>query len=181
MCVRRFQNKKGLTYRIHLVAKPKNNFNAPHLTPQKSATLNRLGEKDFITSSGNNKFESERRIQAGGAKGLECRGCFVWKSKYTWSLSMPLLTPLRLGGSSDPLLKEANYFQYLPHSREARSSRGQACETFLQRLPSLPSPALSSFLPLYPHSLSCLISHCSDVFGIYLFHYSGEYSLCNLF
>lgn len=73
---------------------------------------------------------------------------------------MPLLTPLRLGGSSDPVLKEANYFQYLPHSREARSSRGQACETFLQQLPSLPSPALSSFLPLYLHSLSLLASFC---------------------
>lgn len=36
-----------------------------------------LGEKDFITSSGNNTFEIERRIQAGGAKGLEDRACFV--------------------------------------------------------------------------------------------------------
>lgn len=76
---------------------------------------------------------------------------------------MPLLTPLRLRGSRDPVLKEANYFQYLPHSREARSSRGQACETFLQPA-SLPaqscrvlfSPSLS--LLLYPAHLSPLAS-----------------------
>lgn len=90
---------------------------------------------------------------------------------------MPLLTPLRLGGSSDPVLKEANYFQYLPHSREARSSRGQACETFLQQLPSLPSPALSSFLPLYLYSLSPLVSFCTAlIFCICLFfHYSFHF------
>lgn len=68
---------------------------------------------------------------------------------------MPLLTPLRLRGSRDPVLKEANYFQYLPHSREARSSRGQACETFLQpaslpaqSCPVLFSPSLSLLLQL---------------------------------
>lgn len=76
---------------------------------------------------------------------------------------MPLLTPLRLRGSRDPVLKEANYFQYLPHSREARSSRGQACETFLQpaSLPAQSCPVLLSptfsLLPLA--HLSLLLPH----------------------
>lgn len=69
---------------------------------------------------------------------------------------MPLLTPLRRRGSKDPMLKEANYFQYLPHSREARSSRGQACETFLQ--PSLLCPPFSSFIYPPPAHLSPLAS-----------------------
>lgn len=59
---------------------------------------------------------------------------------YTWSPSMPLLTPARRKGSPAPMLKEANYSQYLPHSGEARSCRGQACETFLQ-------PAAAAHLP----------------------------------
>lgn len=95
-----------------------------------------------------------------------------WKIKllclklYTWSPSMPLLTPLRRKGRPAPMLKEANYSQYLPHSREARSFRGQACETFLQPAaadgpPSQPSVSLSSsFFPhLHPPSTT-LISLC---------------------
>lgn len=108
---------------------------------------------------------------------------------------MPLLTPLRRRGSKDPMLKEANYFQYLPHSREARSSRGQACETFLQPAaagpPSLLCPPFSSFIyPPPAHlsplaSLSHLASHTffsdasiliapSNIHSVIYFHSVGE-------
>lgn len=72
---------------------------------------------------------------------------------------MPLLTPLRQRGSTAPMLKEANYSQYLPHSREARSCRGQACETFLQPAAARPPSHLS--LPL---SLSILPRAASSLF-----------------
>jgi len=59
---------------------------------------------------------------------------------------MPLLTPLRRKGITAPMLKEANYSQYLPHSREPRSCRGQTCETFLQ--PAAAGPPSQLSLPL---------------------------------
>lgn len=112
---------------------------------------------------------------------------FVWKYRYTWSPSMPLLTPLRRRGSTDPMLKEANYSQYLPHSREARSSRGQACETFLQPAagpPSQLSLPLSSFLLLHPSSpASRLPPLLSVLFSIAHILYSGSlsWSPCPMF
>ncbi len=103
----------------------------------------------------------KRQSDAGGWCQRRMLSYFVCKYEHTWSLSMPLLTPLRRRGSTDPMLKEANYSQYLPHSREARSSRGQACETFLQpaaaagppSLTVLPCPPFSSFIhpPPAPH------------------------------
>lgn len=77
---------------------------------------------------------------------------------YTWSPSMPLLTPLRRKGSPAPMLKEANYSQYLPHSGEARSRRGQACEAFLQPAADGPPSQLGSVFPCPPLS-SFLLLH----------------------
>lgn len=90
-------------------------------------------------------------------------------SLYTWSHSMPLLTPLRRRGSTDPMLKQANYWQCLPHSGEARSSRGQPCETFLQ--PAGPPPHSGSCPPS-----SLLLSLSLLLYVIFTFnHLSKKY------
>lgn len=109
---------------------------------------------------GNLLFQLMKVIHGIVWAGNDTKGAWAEKQKeaqnesrlkwlYTWSPSMPLLTPPGRKGSSDPMLKEANYSQYLPHSREARSCRGQACETFLQ-------PAAAAHLP--PCSLVLLSS-----------------------
>lgn len=110
---------------------------------------------------------------------------------------MPLLTPLRREGSTAPMLKEANYSQYLPHSREPRSLRGQAWETFLQPAaapagnPSRLTLPLPSFLLLHPSSQgstifllfpSVPILHCSLIsLALHHPHHSFHYTLSFVF
>lgn len=76
---------------------------------------------------------------------------------YTWSPSMPLLTPPRRKGGPAPMLKEANYSQYLPVSPTLRG--GEVTQrTGMWSIPaaccwwtSLPAQSsLSSFLCLHP-------------------------------
>lgn len=119
-----------------------------------------------------------------------CQQYFVWiltKKEwrdYTWSPSMPLLTPLRSSSRAAPMLKEANYSRYLPHSGEPRSRRGQACETFLHLPPCsrLLSPPFSVFIhPVWAPRLHPLSTATLNITHIFVFTNSSliNFELCN--